>query len=206
MDNTVGSRGIISLTTKQNAIVVGKILGDGTLEKNGKYSRLRICQSVKQKDYVYWVHEELKPFVTNKIRISKQRSYRKATNQLRFDTYSLPIFEEYRKAFYEGRKKVIPSSIENLITDPITLAVWYMDDGYKRTDNSGLYLCTSSFTDMENLVLKNCLYKNFEIDTNIHYAGGYAILHIPSRSVLNFSNLIKKYLVKSMLYKVPLTP
>ena len=58
MDNTVGSRGIKRMTTRQRAIVVGKILGDGTLEKNGNYSRLRVCQSDKQKDYVYWLYEE----------------------------------------------------------------------------------------------------------------------------------------------------
>lgn len=206
MDNTVGSRGIKSLTTKQRAIVVGKILGDGTLEKNGNYSRLRVCQSDKQKDYVYWLYKELKPFVTPKIRLVTPKGYRNSMDQFRFDTYSLPIFEEYRNIFYKGKKKIIPSSIYELITDPITLAVWYMDDGYKRTDNSGLYLCTSSFTDKENLILKDCLCKNFKIDTNIHYAGGYARLHIPSRSILKFCNLINKYLVKSMLYKIPLTP
>ena len=206
MDNTVGSRGIKRMTKRQRAIVVGKILGDGTLEKNGNYSRLRVCQCDKQKDYVYWLYEELKPFVTSKIRLVKPKSYRNAMDQFRFDTYSLPIFEEYRNTFYESKKKIIPSSIDELISDPITLAVWYMDDGYKRTDNSGLYLCTSSFTNDENSILKNCLYKNFEIDSNIHFAGGYARLHIPSRSVLQFCNLISQYLVKSMFYKIPLTP
>ena len=206
MDNTVGSRGIKSLTKRQRAIVIGKILGDGTIEKNGNYSRLRVCQSDKQKDYVYWLYEELKPFVTNNIRTSKASGYRNSRDQFRFDTYSLQVFEEYRNLFYKNKKKIIPSSIKKLIFDPITLAVWYMDDGYKRTDNSGLYLCTSSFTDKENLILKDCLYKNFKIDTNIHYAGGYARLHIPSRSMNTFVNLICKYLVKSMLYKIPLTP
>jgi len=81
-----------------------------------------------------------------------------------------------------------------------------MDDGYKRTDNSGLYLCTSGFTNNENLILKDCLYKNFEIDSNIHFAGGYARLHIPSKNIAKFCNLISQYLVKSMFYKIPLTP
>lgn len=81
-----------------------------------------------------------------------------------------------------------------------------MDDGYKRTDNSGLYLCTSGFTNKENLILKDCLFNNFKIETNIHFAGGYARLHIPSRSIKMFSNYISQYLVKSMFHKIPLTP
>ena len=48
--NTVGSRE--SLSIRQQAILVGKILGDGCLEKNGNHVRLKIEQADCQKDYV----------------------------------------------------------------------------------------------------------------------------------------------------------
>lgn len=202
----MGSRGIKTLTTKQKAIVVGKILGDGTIEKNGFYSRLRICQCHKQKEYVYWLYKELKNLATKVPRLVKFPRNSRSSDQYRFDTYSLPVFNELRNLFYKDRKKIVPKDIFDLLTDPMTLAVWYMDDGYKRTDNSGLYLCTSSFTNEENLILKNCLYKNFGLETNIHFAGGYARLHIPSRCISRFTNLVNQHLVRSMFYKIPLTP
>lgn len=202
MDNTVGSRGIEDLTKRQKAILIGKILGDGTLEKNGNYSRLRVCQGYKQREYVYWLYKEFKNFATKKPRLVKLSSYRKASDQFRFDTYSLSIFDKYRKLFYNNRKKIIPVSIYKILNDPISLAVWYMDDGYKRTDNSGLYLCSFSFTNKENLILKDCLFDNFGLEANIHFAGKYARLHIPSRSIRKFVNYISQYLVKCMFYKI----
>lgn len=206
MGNTVGSRGTKTLNTRQKAILIGKILGDGTLEKNGNYSRLRVCQGSKQKEYVYWLFKELKNFSTKKPRFAVINNGRGISYQYKFDTYSLPVFDKYRKLFYENGKKMIPKNICKLLISPITLAVWYMDDGYKRTDNSGLYLCTSSFTDQENLILKNCLFDNFGLETNLHYAGGYVRLHIPSRCISLFSKYVSPHLVKSMFYKIPLTP
>jgi len=60
MGNTVGSRGV--LTQRQREIIIGTLLGDASLEKNGKYSRLRIAHYGKQKEYVFWFVKELQPF------------------------------------------------------------------------------------------------------------------------------------------------
>lgn len=205
MGNTVGSRGIKTLSKRQEAIFVGKILGDGTIEKNGNFSRLRIVQSSKQKEYVFWMYKELKILSTKKPRFTVTNNERGISCQYRFDTYSLPVIDKYRKLFYENGKKIVPKNICKLLTSPVSLAVWYMDDGYKRTDNSGLYLCTSSFTNEDNILLQNCLFDNFGLETNLHYAGGYVRIHIPSRHIGLFCKYISPYLVKSMFYKIPLT-
>lgn len=202
----MGSRGIKRLSNRQKAILIGKILGDGTLEKNGYYSRLRVCHSSKQREYVFWLYKELKDLSTKKPRFIMTDNERGKLYQYRFDTYSLPVVDRYRKLFYNNGKKIVPRNIFKLLTSPISLAVWYMDDGYKRTDNSGLYLCTSGFTKLENLRLKECLFTNFGLETNLHYAGGYIRLHIPSRCISLFSKYVSPYLVKSMFYKIPLTP
>lgn len=166
----MGSRANISLTDRQRAIIIGKILGDGCLEKNGNHTRLKIAQCQKQKDYVLWLYDELASVTPSKPLQTRVNTRGKLSIQWRFATYSCLTLDSIRSMFYNGTK-VIPVNIDELLTDNLSLAVWYMDDGYKRTDCSGLYLCTSSFSDRDHDLLRSCLKHNFGLETNIHYAG-----------------------------------
>lgn len=203
--NTVGSQG--SLSPQQSTMLVGKILGDGCLEKNGHHVRLRIEHGDKQKKYVFWFYCYFKEYV-------KKRPYElwhagrngKQTKRWRFSTLSLDIFDSYFMNFYTNHRKCIPENIQNLLHSPLTLAVWYMDDGYLRTDRSGAYICSSSFTQKEHEMLQQTLFHNFGLHTSVHFAGGFARLHIPSRDLRVFANIIRPYMVDSMKYKLPLTP
>jgi hypothetical protein len=204
-DNTVGSRG--SLKKPQEAILVGKILGDGCLEKNGNHVRLRVEQTEAQRDYVFWLYEKFKPLVgRTPISILHAGRDHTLTKRWRFSTLSLVQFDPYYQLFYHNKRKVVPITITSLLQHPLTLAVWYMDDGYLRTDKSGAYLCTSSFTQAEHRVLRQSLWTNFQIETKVHFAGGYARLHIPSRHLHHWMNLISPYMVDCMRYKLSLTP
>lgn len=202
--NTVGSRGSLSL--RQEAILVGKILGDGCLEKNGNHVRLKIEQSDKQKEYVLWLYEQLNPFVGGFPKAVLHTGWGKETKRWRFATRSLLVFDKYYELFYVQRRKRIPSTISSFLVSPLTLAVWYMDDGYMRTDKSGAYLCTSSFTIPEHQQLQYVLEQNFDVHTSIHFAGKYARLHIPSRDLRRFVSIIEPYIVGCMRYKLSLTP
>ena len=201
--NTVGSRG--SLSFQQEAILVGKILGDGCLEKNGEHVRLKIEQSDKQKEYVFWLYKHFIPFVGAPPKAVLHTGWNKETKRWRFATRSLSIFDKYHKLFYVQRRKIIPLALHTFLS-PLTLAVWYMDDGYVRTDKSGAYLCTSSFTIPEHHKLQHILIQSFDIQTSIHFAGKYARLHIPSKHLKRFFEIIKPHVVPCMRYKLSLTP
>lgn len=89
--NTVGSRA--SLSRQQEAILVGKILGDGCLEKNGNHVRLKIEQGHKQKEYVNWLYNQFKPFVAALPKaIWHGHKNKPKTKRWRFATRSLPVF------------------------------------------------------------------------------------------------------------------
>lgn len=60
MGNTVGSRGV--LTQRQREILIGTLLGDAHLEKNGEYTRVRIDHYEKHKEYIFWLAQEFFPF------------------------------------------------------------------------------------------------------------------------------------------------
>lgn len=201
MGNTVGSRAILNLTDRQRAIIIGKILGDGCLEKNGNYTRLKIDQGQKQKNYVFWLYEELSSLVPSKPYKIEVYSRGKRDVHWRFATYSNPAFDSFRLKFY-GKRKSVPANINQLLNEPMSLAVWYMDDGYKRTDRSGLYLCTSAFSKKDNHLLQVCLERNFGLSTNIHYAGGYPRIHLPAKYAGKFCQIIKPFVLESLSYKL----
>jgi hypothetical protein len=203
--NTVGSRG--SLTVQQKAILIGKILGDGCLEKNGNHVRLKVEHGLKQKEYVNWLFSAFKPFVgKSPYSISHRGLEKNATLRWRFSTKTNAVFDDYYQMFYPNRKKIVPQGIQKLINNPLTLAIWYMDDGYLRTGHSGAYLCTSSFSSSENEELTKALFNVYGIETCIHYARKYPRIHIPSRHLQKFKKLIQPFVLKSFIYKLPLTP
>lgn len=201
----MGSREVEKFTKRQEKIILGKLLGDGCLEKNGNYSRLKIDHTIRQKEFVFFLYNELSNFVTkkpNNVGCLDKRSG-KIYYHYRFSTKSLLVFDKLRKSFYKNGHKIIPKDLVLLLKSPLTLAIWYMDDGYKRKDCRGLYLCTSSYSLNENKFLQLILRKNFSIVTSLHFAAGNIRIYIPSSQSGEFINLIKKYILPCFSYKLP---
>lgn len=55
------------VTQRQDAIILGTLLGDGCLERNGTHARLRLEHGISQKSYLLWKYEELKDIVTGSV-------------------------------------------------------------------------------------------------------------------------------------------
>ena len=210
MDNTVGSQK--NLTSKQKEVLMGALLGDGALELNGRYPRLRIDHAIKQKSYVEWKYEIFRGLTTRGIKqfSSKLDSRtKKRYSHCKFDTISTPLLNEFYEIFYalgKKRKKKIPNDIVTLLRNPLSLAVWYMDDGYKRNDCNALRISTDGFTFEEQKLLQKCLKRNFEIETKLHRKGRYWNIYIPNSQVKNFCSIVKPYIISEMNYKIFLTP
>ena len=199
----MGSREVEKLNKHQKEIIIGKLLGDGCLETNGLYPRLKIDQTRAQKEYVFWLYRKFpllvgrKPF---KIKFFDKRM-NKSYYHWRFSTKSLPVFKHWQKLFYKGKTKIIPKNISNLLT-PLSLAVWYMDDGYRRKDCRGVYLCTSAYTIPEQKLLQETLLRVFSLKSRLHYAAGYVKIYIPADCTESFCKIINKYIIPSFSYKL----
>jgi hypothetical protein len=196
----VGSRGI--LTKKQRQILVGTLLGDGHLEQNGKYCRLRVDHYSKQKDYIFWMQSEFEPF-SLKPRITSETDKRsgKTYTGWHFSTKSLPIFSEFQRLFYRNRKKIIPKNISGMMNS-LSLAIWYMDDGFRRRDSKGFYLCSSSFTSREQKILLKMLLEKFGIEARIHHQRKLERIFIPSAFSDKFNNIVKQFVLPALSYKL----
>jgi hypothetical protein len=181
------------LSERQVDIVIGTLLGDGCLEANGRYVRLRTDHSAKQKEYVFWKFQEMHNLAANKPRFIEY--YDKRTSKIykhwRFDTVSTEIFVPFKNLFYTHGNKQIPLNIKELLLRPLSLAVWFIDDGYKRKDCKGAYFNTQAYFKQGQRLLQETLEKNFGITTRIHWARGRPKLYIPSSQFDAFQNLIK---------------
>ena len=137
---------------------------------------------------------------------SKHYKAGKVFRRLHFSTLSLKCLNDYHFKFYRNGRKIIPKNIDSILISPLSLAVWFMDDGYKRNDCNALRISTDSFNHKEQLMLVECLQKNFNIKCRLHKKAQTWNIYIPESSSIRFCALIKSYIIPSMRYKINLTP
>jgi hypothetical protein len=196
------------LTPEQNDLLIGAILGDCYVEKNGINCRVAFDHSISQLEYVKWKHLMLQPYTTQIVEycvIDKRNN--QTYNKARFKTLTKPLFNKYHQLFYTNQMKSIPSNIGDYLKTELALAVWYLDDGALRTDCGGLRLHTNSFSYNEVILLKNVLLKNFKIDSQPHKQGNGFNLYIgtSNKQSEKFCNIIRPVVtskVPTMLYKL----
>lgn len=183
------------ITERQLQILVGCLLGDGYIHPRGQ---IQISQSTKQYFYLKWKYEELKNLAyglpTQVERFDKR--YGKIYSQSRF--WLRQYFRPWRKIFYPRGKKIVPIEFEKYIT-PLSLAVWYMDDG-NYSESRNVKIATDGFDLEDRKNLKHLLFKRFNLKSTLHVNGK---LRISSESLNRFFRLVKPFIHSSMIYKVP---
>ncbi len=200
----MGSREAI-LSQRCKDIVVGTILGDGCLERNGRNVRLRIDHGAKQAQYVEWKRQELSELNPSTPKVVRRRDLR--TGQLhvnyRFATSTMEALNDFHTLFYPAREaKRIPPSINDLLTSEISFAVWYMDDGGRRNDCRSGYLNTNAYTVDDVDLLRECLYERIGIATTKHFAAGKPRIYIPKSQFATFCDFIRPHVIEEMRYKL----
>ncbi len=191
----------LSLNTLQKEVLVGCLLGDAHLENNWSKTnyRLKISQSKQQEEYVKWKHQIFKDWVLTEPKLHV------STNSMRFTTVSHSDISKFHNMFYEGRKKIVPKNIQQLLS-PLALAVWFMDDGNAvRKKDGSVYaynLNTQSFNFQEHSVLIDVLKKNFGVDSSINKNNGSLRLYIGVYARDNFVDAIIDFVIPSLRYKL----
>ena len=183
-----------SLSERQEAIILGCLLGDGGMRCKTN-ALLEINHSAKQSEYVEWKYRELEELVSTK---PHKRFGNAGRIAYRFTTRSLPVLTQIYRKFYRSGKKIIP---DNLIIHPISLAVWFMDDGCK--SYRAIYLNTQKFTITEQNKLSLLLRQQFGIKASLNKDKQYYRLRIAVSSVGRFLEIIRPYLLPMFCYKTP---
>ena len=206
------------LSPRQRAIVIGNILGDGhvQLSPNGQKARLRFTHSASQAPYVNWEYRQLgslcdgtQPPKQN----TRERKNRTNSEYLAYTAYR-PELKSYHTRFNRPTgqetpkvRKSIPEDLSSFLVDPISLMVWYLDDGTLRKDSGSCRLATQSFTAEEHTILQECLLNNFDVKARIEKWNDLYGLMIPTRGghskhfLSLFSHTVLEE-IPSMSYKV----
>ena len=194
----------LKLTQRQRQIIIGKILGDGHLEtqNNGKTYRLKVEHSIKQKEYVDWFYQEFKEWILAKPKKKRKIRNGKLSYNYWVNTLTSGSFRFYAHQFYKDKKKIIPKLIHRWLT-PLSLAVWFMDDGsIKSKNHKARIINTQGFEKKEVLRLMSALKSKFGIQSKLRkQKDGYQIM-ILSENADEFAMLIKNHLHPSMKYKI----
>lgn len=202
-----------NVTEIEQNIIIGSLLGDGSLALYGRskntYYREHGCDA--QIPYRLWKYEKLSRL---DFSINTNCKYAKLSS------HSNIFFTELYNKFYINSIKTINTDNIKLLTHPVGLACFYMDDGTlvidstKRKDKSiyifpRISLYTLSFSKSENIIIRNHLDKIFDIKTKLKYRkdGKKTILEINKKSeIIKFINIVKPYVseIPCMNYKIDL--
>ncbi|HWC10574.1 MAG TPA: recombinase RecA [Acidimicrobiales bacterium] len=104
-------------------VVLGGLMGDGSLSptRSGHGARYRFGHGARQTSYCDWKASLFE-------NVDKSRSVRASDGAVFCDLAPLPELAELRRAVYVGGQKVLSDDYLKQLK-PLSLAIWYMDDG-----------------------------------------------------------------------------
>jgi hypothetical protein len=196
-------KALLTMSERQKQILVGMLLGDAHLERQrgALVARLKIEHSLAQSTYVEWKFKEWRDWVRTapKARVRRNRLGTTSTN-VGFTTLSHVEFERFRVKFYRDRRKVVPEELE---LTPLSMAVWFMDDGSRKSSQCrGLYLNTQSFTRAEVDLLQYVMRRDVGVETTVRQQRDGLQIYVPAPSASDVTAFMTKHLLPCMRYKL----
>lgn len=192
----------LKLSYIQEQFILGSCLGDLSIQINKLAVNAKLCI----------VHcEAQKELFMSKVNLLGEfmGSYRLSEGEVdkrtgktypgyRGNSFSHQEFTRLYNIIYPNGKKRVTQEYIDMITHPIALAYWFMDDG----SHDGVFATNSFSLEEINLLIK--LLNKFSItDVSINKAqNNQYVLRILSKSREKFDNLIKPYIIESMKYKL----
>lgn len=158
---------------------------------------LEINHSAAQKAYVDWKFEILANLVATPPKERKSNGRRIA---YRFTTLSLPVLTPFYRLFYKNERKIIPE----ITLTPLSLAIWFMDDGHRSYNT--IYLNTQQFDVCDQQMLLTMLLDQWNIYGALNRDKDYRRIRISVGSARAFVEIIEQYLLPDLSYKVPTHP
>jgi len=196
----------IRLSGFQWEVVLGGLMGDGALSpsRSGHAGRFRWGHGRRQTEYADW-----KGSLFANIGTSRSTNDRGAVFH---DLTPLPELAELRRAVYLGGKKVFNEEYLKALT-PLSLAVWYMDDGSFQERAKGLQertregsgrseICVQAMEEGTRRRLVEHLHDTWGIRPTLAQQGGKAVLRFPKDETAKLHALVAPFIYPSMAYKL----
>lgn len=207
---------ITPLSKNVRDIILGSLLGDGSLAINPKYKNPRFSfrHSIKQKEYFFWKVDMLKEVCGEScywLQGSEKKPDGWGTAKYRFQSKALSslteIYNLTHKKVSVTKVRVTRKWLNQL--SPLSLAIWWQDDGSLVSDSRQGVICTDGFSLEEVAIIRQYFKTVWDIETKIGRISNqekYRIWIRSSEELKKFLRIIIPHVyVKSMLYKILLT-
>jgi len=155
------------LSKRCKEIILGSLLGDGSLKIHQQYKNARFSfrHSVKQKEYFFWKLQQLKEISGEKCWWIQNKN-ELGGDKFRYQSLALESLTSLYELTHKRQKFHIRRKWLNMLT-PLSLAIWWLDDGSLTTNGRRGVLCTDSFPYEEQKLLARYLYKVWGIKVAI---------------------------------------
>jgi hypothetical protein len=193
----------VILNNFQREVLLGHVLGDGSLQKENRNATGRIEQSLKQKEYFLWKFNILKDLTNG--RYSETERFDKRTQKYYYAINSYmpahPVLTDlYNITYINGKKELNEKNLRYF--SEVSLATIFMDDGNKES-SGGYNIATNCFSIKSLLEFKTMLYYRFNILSTFDVNNE---TYIKKESAPVFEKLINKYVIPTMEYKFHTVP
>lgn len=180
----------------QLSVLIGTLLGDGHINKNGTPC---FNHSILQEDYVKY-----KANILNSKDL-KYKTDKRGKNYVGFYSPTNGQTKHLRKIMYDNGVKTIKNVIQYM--DVRSLAFMYMDDGSLHKPEGKkpfATLYTQGFSYDDNVILKEWIKKNFDLNPSINKIGDKKLpyLQFSQDDTVKLSNILMPWIHKSMEYKL----
>jgi len=145
------------LSDQCKEVILGSLLGDGSLRIHKPYKNARFSfrHSVRQKDYFFWKVEQLKEISGEKF-FWEQESNSLGGKMLRYQSLALESLTELYRLTHKHNRLVVRRKWLNMMT-PLSLAIWWLDDGSLVGNGKRGVFCTDPFSFHEQEILAQYL-------------------------------------------------
>jgi recombination protein RecA len=181
-------------------LLLGSMLGDGSLKQDSEMTAwYREEHAQPQKDYVKWKEKAFSGYC---------RKSSDNADGYGFSTVALYEFGQMRSKFYPLNKRYKHITVELLEQlNPLSLAVWYMDDGTnsrQRTGGNKKTIYLHRLTEKECRDFEKVLARKFGLRCRIKYypKGGSSRIAFYGKEADKFEAIIRSYCHPSMAYKL----
>ena len=198
-----------NFTELQLNAIVGSLMGDACLRQSGMTTKaLRWNQGYKQHEYNLHRYQLLSEHATGEPMKKENPGYGDFWSVLCLkSSKTLHLLYELTHPNNTSTKTITPTFLA-MITHPIALAWWFMDDGSRSANLNYGQIATNGFSVEEVQLLSDWLQKKWDLKTTVsvvhHSSTGKEapVLYVPSKTFVDLNSLTASYFPECMKYKI----
>lgn len=169
---TKQARDEVTLSDREQAIILGSLLGDGSLKLYPGYvnARFSVRHSTVQKEYFAWKAQALAGLASENSTFQQLPSGWSTNTMLRFQTRALEALTELYRLTHDQHRFRIRRRWLNRMT-ALSLAVWWCDDGSIIANGRKGVICTDGFDEASVRLIARYLQVVWKVEAHIGSIG-----------------------------------